>query len=170
MILIVMGVCGSGKTTIGEILSERLGWPFYDADNFHSAANKKKMNAGIPLTDEDRQSWLTALRDLIQDHRKQGKAMILACSALKEGYRRMMSGGDPEVRFVYLHGSKELIAARLDARKGHYMNPGLLDSQFEALEEPRDAVVLEIDGMPEEIAGAVMEKLGLEVEGRNSGH
>jgi gluconokinase len=167
-----MGVCGSGKTTIGEILSEWLGWDFHDADGYHSEANKKKMNAGIPLTDEDRRSWLSALRDLIQAHLRKGQPMILACSALKESYRDLMSGGSPEVRFVYLRGSRALIAERLDARKGHYMNPGLLDSQFAALEEPRDALIVDIGGTPEAIADAVMARLGLGLDicDRDSGH
>lgn len=161
MVIVLMGVTGSGKTTIGELLSERLGWPFFDADDFHSAANKQKMNAGIPLTDEDRMGWLHSLRDLLRDHSNQGRNLILACSALKERYREIIKEGGSEVRFVHLQGEKALIANRLEQRKGHYMNPALLDSQFEALEEPEDAVVVDISDEPKAIADTVMDALDL---------
>ena len=161
MVIVVMGVSGSGKTTIGEILAERLGWSFFDADNFHSEANKQKMKTGIPLTDEDRMSWLQALQDLIRENDQAGKSIVLACSALKARYRQILSEGAADVRFVHLQGEKQLIADRLAQRKGHYMNPGLLDSQFEALEVPQDALNVDISGNPDSIADTVIESLNL---------
>ena len=164
MVIVLMGVSGSGKTTIGEILSERLGWAFYDADDFHNEANKKKMNAGIPLTDDDRQDWLLALQRLLRENDAAGRNILLACSALKERYRRILAEGADDVRFVHLKGEKSLIAGRMAARKGHYMNPALLDSQFEALEEPEDALAVDISDDPEMIADVVMTALGLKAE------
>lgn len=150
MIVVVMGVCGCGKTTVGVRLAERLGWEFYDADNFHSEQNKRKMNQGIPLTDEDRLPWLAALQKLLQESARESRSIVLACSALKERFRRDLADG-LDVKYVYLHGTKALIAERLTHRTDHYMNPALLDSQFAALEEPKDAIYCDVAQDPEEI-------------------
>lgn len=142
MIVVLMGVTGSGKTTVGKALAERLGWKYIDADEFHSAANVAKMRAGLPLNDGDRQPWLAGLADAIGNHLRAGDSAVLACSALKQTYRDTLSISEL-VRFVYLNGDRETIAERLVERRDHYMNPNLLDSQFETLEAPKDA--LEID-------------------------
>lgn len=139
MLIVLMGVSGSGKSAIGKALSEKLRIPFYDADDFHSEANKKKMKEGIPLTDTDRKPWLKSLADFMLAHGE----MILACSALKHSYRRILRVSS-DVRIVYLKGSYELIRSRLEARHGHFFNPSLLDSQFETLEEPRHAITVDI--------------------------
>lgn len=149
--LVVMGVAGSGKTTIGELLASRAGWEFADADAFHPPENVAKMSAGTPLDDEDRVPWLRALRSLIARRLAAGESLVLACSALKEDYRRVLATDDERVEFVYLKGSPELISRRLSERTGHYMNPGLLDSQFNALEEPEEALVLDAGLPPEEL-------------------
>lgn len=158
MIIVLMGVCGSGKTTVGEKLAERLGCGFSDADGFHPAANVEKMRAGIPLTDEDRWPWLAALRAAIEGWQADGVSHIVACSALKQVYREILSPKD-DVVFVYLKGSAEVIGPRLRARQGHYMNPALLESQFATLEEPKDAVVVDIGGTPDEIVADVLARL-----------
>jgi gluconokinase len=158
MIVVTMGVCGCGKTTVGELLAERMGWEFYDADNFHSEQNKKKMNQGIPLTDEDRLPWLAALRGLLQESEREGRSIVLACSALREKFRRDLADG-LDVKYAYLHGSKDLIAERLTHRTDHYMNPALLDSQFAALEEPKDAIYCDVAKDPEEIVEELIEEL-----------
>lgn len=143
MIIILMGVSGVGKTTIGRALAQELQWRFAEGDDFHSAANKAKMHAGIPLTDEDRAPWLQSLRSAITGWLAAGDNVVLTCSALKASYREVLQVSS-EVKFVYLRGSFELIAQRLALRHGHYMNPDLLGSQFETLEEPRDAVTIDV--------------------------
>ncbi len=145
-----MGVTGAGKTTVGRLLARALGCGFLDADDYHPAASVAKMRAGEPLTDDDRAPWLAALNGALRERRAEG--VVLACSALKQRYRDRLLAGVPDGRLVYLRGSKAAIAARLAARRGHYMNPRLLDSQFEALEEPADAVVVDVELAPEEIA------------------
>ncbi len=141
MIVVMMGVCGCGKTTIGRGVAEALGWSFLDADDFHPPANVAKMASGIPLTDEDRWPWLDRLRDELAAVNRRGEHAVLACSALKRAYRaRLAAAGD--VRFVYLKGDRETIAGRLGSREGHYMPASLLDSQLAALEEPDDALVV----------------------------
>lgn len=139
MIIVLMGVSGCGKSAVGQALSKELDIPFYDADDFHSEANKMKMKKGIPLTDGDRKPWLKTLADFMSAHGE----MILACSALKHSYRRILRFSS-EVQFVYLKGSYPLIRSRLEKRKGHFFNPDLLDSQFDTLEEPRHAITVEI--------------------------
>lgn len=159
MILVVMGVSGSGKTTIGELLSKRLGWTLLDADDFHPPGNIEKMRSGIPLTDEDRWPWLDRLNALLRQRDSNGESALLACSALKQKYRDRLGAGLKDLRWVYLKGSFELIEARLKARKGHYMKAGLLESQFATLEEPLDAITAEIATGPEAVADAVQAAL-----------
>ncbi len=138
-----MGVSGVGKTTIGKALAQELHWRFAEGDDFHSAANIAKMHAGIPLTDEDRAPWLQSLRSAITGWLAAGENIVLACSALKTSYREVLQVS-PEVKFVYLRGGYELIAQRLASRHGHYMNPHLLRSQFDTLEEPKDTVTIDV--------------------------
>ena len=149
-VVVLMGVTGSGKTTIGRLLSKELGWKYYDADDFHPPANVEKMRSGIPLNDDDRKPWLETLRDLISQCLERGENAVLACSALKESYREFLVLNE-RVRLIYLKGNRALIKERLDARRGHYMNPALLDSQFETLEEPKLGYILDISLSPDEI-------------------
>jgi gluconokinase len=142
--IIVMGVAGSGKTTVGELLAQRLGWNFYDADAFHPAENIAKMANGTPLNDADRAPWLAALHALISTSLKENRPAVLACSALKESYRKELLRGNEGVQFVYLKGSYDLIWSRISSRKDHYMKPQMLLSQFEALEEPADAWTFDV--------------------------
>ena len=135
-ILIVMGVSGSGKTTVAVPLAESLGWRFQEGDALHPPANVAKMHSGTPLTDEDRWPWLHAIAALIDAWRAEGASGVITCSALKRVYRDILVGQRPDVRIVYLQGEKALIASRLTARRGHFMPPALLDSQFATLEEP----------------------------------
>ena len=144
MILVLMGVSGCGKTTVGEILGKQLGWEFNDADDFHPPSNVAKMRAGHALTDDDRWPWLDRLNALLRASELDGKNTILACSALRQVYRDRLEQGCKDVRWFYLKGSFELIQSRLAARKGHYMNPALLQSQFATLEEPANAIVIDI--------------------------
>jgi gluconokinase len=134
--ILVMGVSGSGKTTAGERLALELGWPFRDADSFHSAANVAKMSAGTPLTDDDRWPWLAAIAAWIDEGRTLAEPRVVSCSALKRAYRRVLLDGRPDVRLVYLQGDIELIAARMGRRRDHFMPPALLESQFVTLEPP----------------------------------
>jgi gluconokinase len=160
--LVVMGVAGSGKSSIGQMVAERLHGLFEDGDDFHPPANKAKMMAKIPLTDEDRWPWLEAMRARIEEVRgKETGVYVLACSALKEVYREVLRGkdGDEVLKFVYLKGSKELIGERMAARKGHFMPTTLLDSQFATLEEPVNALVVDVAGTPEQIVAEIAGKL-----------
>ena len=161
MILVLMGVSGCGKTTIGARLAEELGWRFLDADDFHSADNIRRMAAGQPLTDHDRQPWLTRLREEIARALAAGESMTLACSALKETSRQTLAVDPDLVRFVYLRGSMELIRQRLRNRSGHFMKDDMLASQFEALEEPTDAIVVDIDDRPGRIVEQIRAALQL---------
>ena len=159
MIIIVFGVSGSGKTTVGRALAERLGCEFADADDFHSAENVEKMRSGIPLDDDDRAGWLSDLRELIDERFSAGTDLVLACSALKQKYRDYLSENS-EVRFVYLRGTFETISRRLIERPNHFMNPSLLRSQFDALEEPTDAgstfdVELNVEEIVERVVGVL---------------
>lgn len=158
MIIIVMGVSGSGKSTIGALLASRLACGFSDADDFHPANNVEKMRHGIPLTDDDRWPWLEALRQAIERWQAAGDSHVVACSALRQIYRDVLSPhGD--VKFVYLKGAPETIAARLRARKGHYMNPTLLTSQFDTLEEPQGALVVDVRPTPDVIVDTILSHL-----------
>jgi gluconokinase len=161
MIVLLMGVSGSGKTTIGELLAGRMGVVFADADDYHSAANKAKMAAGTPLTDEDREPWLETLNALLLGWYGGGNGGVLACSALKAAYRVTLTRGLPEgaVRLVWLDGSKELIAGRLAHRANHFMNSKLLDSQLATLEPPLDALRVVNDKAPGEIVGEIVKQL-----------
>lgn len=160
MFLIVMGVSGCGKSTIGKSLAEDLGWPFYDGDDFHPAENITKMSQGIPLTDADRAGWLAALARLIRGSLQKGQSGVLACSALKQKYRDELTVDPNQVKFIYLKGDYALIKARMEARPGHYMKPGMLDSQFAALEEPTDALTVDIRHTPQEILDFIKKQLG----------
>ncbi len=153
-----MGVTGSGKTTIGTLLAARLAWLFADADDFHSAANKEKMRKGIPLTDADRLPWLAAMHEQIAKWIASKQNAVLACSALKRSYRQQLWNG-PEVKFVYLRGSYEFIAERLRARKGHFADEHILAGQFADLEEPSDALVVDISASPDEIVAEICRRL-----------
>ena len=161
--IVLMGVSGSGKTTIGTGLAKRLGAIFADADDFHTAANKAKMAAAIPLTDEDRAPWLATLNGVLRGWVTAGTQGVMACSALKGSYRETLASGmDPKaIAFVWLDGSKQMIAARLAARQGTYMNPALLDSQIATLEPPADAVRVVNDRTPDEVVDEVMRALNL---------
>lgn len=141
--VLVMGVAGSGKTSVGRALASRLGWDFFDADRLHPAANIAKMEQGIPLNDTDRAPWLHTVRKLIIARLEAGRPGVLACSALKERYRKALLAGTSGVAIVYLEAGQEVVRARLAGREGHYMHPGLLPSQFEALEEPEGAIVVD---------------------------
>lgn len=163
-VIVLMGVASSGKTSLGERLAERLGWPFRDADSFHPPENVAKMAGGTPLTDEDRKPWLAAIAAWIDELRAAGKHGIVTCSALKRAYRRVIVGDRPDVALVYLKGSRELIGARMAARQHHFMPPALLDSQFATLEEPGEderPLVVPVEMSKDEIERVVLAKLGL---------
>jgi gluconokinase len=169
--LVVMGVSGSGKSTIAESLAQRLGWTFEDGDRFHPASNVAKMSAGHPLTDEDRRPWLQAIAGEISRVCKAGERVVIACSALKRAYRDILVHGRSDVRIVYLKGTQELIANRLAHRKGHFMPPGLLTSQFKTLEPPgpnENPVIVSIDASVEAIVDDIVRQLGL--TGANGNH
>jgi gluconokinase len=157
--VIVMGVAGVGKTTVGEALAQRLGWDFYDADDFHPAENIAKMTKGVPLDDSERAPWLAALRALISNSLQENHPAVLACSALKESYRQQLLAGNEEVQFVYLKGSYDLIWSRIASRKDHYMKPQMLKSQFEALEEPADTWTFDVSLSVEEIVQGIVQQL-----------
>jgi gluconokinase len=161
MVLIVMGVTGAGKTTIGRALATSLGWEFHDGDDFHSDPSKRKMRRGIPLTESDRAPWLAALRRLIEAMLSEGRDGVVACSALKQSYRDELIVDPNSVKVVYLKGSKQVIDERLRDRTGHFMNPELLQSQIDTLEEPRDAIVVDASAAPEAIVNAIRARLRL---------
>ena len=152
-----MGVVGAGKTTVGSLLAEKLGWRFADADDFHPPANIEKIGQGIPLDDSDRVPWLAALRSAISKWNEEGANVVLACSALKGKYRELLRIG--RVQFVYLEGSPELIRHRLEARHGHFASQSILKSQLEALEPPVDAINVQIDKTPEAIVNEIVGKM-----------
>lgn len=160
MVILLMGVTGSGKTTIGRALSESLKWQFVDADDFHPPANVAKMRAGTPLDDADRAPWLAILRARISGWLQAGNDRVFACSVLKQAYRDELMIS-PDVKLIYLRGGRNLIAQRLSLRPKHYMDPNLLPSQFAALEEPANAVVVDVDASVPEIVTRIRNSLGL---------
>ena len=156
-----MGVSGTGKTTVGRLLAEELGWPFYEGDEFHPRANVEKMSRGLALSDEDRAPWLAALHDLLQDLTRKNESAVLSCSALKQAYRDRLQGGAEDVRFVYLKGNFELIQERLVERDEHFMKANLLPSQFAALEEPAGLPTIDVAQEPGAIVARIKRALGL---------
>ena len=160
MIILIMGVTGAGKTTVGRALAQSLHWSFADADDYHSPANIAKMRAGIALTDEDRAPWLLSLKNAILGWLAATESVVLACSALKASYRDILVVS-AEVKLVYLQIGTELAAARLAARRGHYMNPSLLHSQFETLEEPHDALTVDASQSMEHIVASIRRAFAL---------
>ncbi len=157
-VLVVMGVSGTGKTTIGKLLAKKLNLPFFDGDDFHPKSNVEKMHAGVPLVDKDRMEWLQTLNQLAKEYKSSGA--IIACSALKEYYREILEEGmQGELEFVYLEGSFTLIKNRMEQRKGHFMPLELLQSQFDTLEVPKKAITVSVDQTPEELVAQVLMKL-----------
>jgi len=161
MIVILIGVSGSGKTTIGQLLAEDLGWRFYEGDDFHPQANIDKMRQGTPLTDVDRAPWLTALNRLIRDLVREGRSAVVACSALKQTYRDRLLRDTQGVCVVYLKGDYDLIQKRLQERPGHFMKANLLASQFDALEEPEGVLAVDTTQEPETIVSLMKRELKL---------
>ncbi|MEH3147343.1 MAG: gluconokinase [Methylobacterium frigidaeris] len=162
-VIVVMGVSGSGKTTVASLLAGRLDWEFADGDDFHPPANVAKMQAGLPLTDEDRWPWLGAIAAWIDRMRAQGQRGVVACSSLRRPYRDILIGERSDVRLVYLKGEREVIGRRLTARHGHFMPMSLLDSQFGTLEEPaadENPLVVSVGGTPREIVAEIAAALG----------
>jgi carbohydrate kinase (thermoresistant glucokinase family) len=162
MVVVVMGVSGSGKTTVAKLLAETSGWQFQEGDTLHPPENVKKMSAGIPLTDADRLPWLRKIAETIDGWRARGESGVITCSALKRSYRDIIVGDRPDVRLVYLKGSHDLIRQRMAARHGHFMPTALLDSQFSTLEEPspdENPIGVDIGGSPEKIAREVADRL-----------
>jgi gluconokinase len=160
VIIVVMGVSGSGKSTVGNLLAQQLGWTFVEGDDFHPPANVEKMHQGIPLNDNDRWPWLNAIHRRLEEADKQGENVVLACSALKHSYQHYLAQFTPEsICYVYLSGSEDLIRERLASRTGHFMNPKLLHSQFETLEPPEQAIKVDIGGSPESIVKDIRTQL-----------
>jgi gluconokinase len=157
--IVVMGVSGCGKTSVGQALAARLGARFVDADDFHPPSNVEKMRAGVPLDDADRAPWLARLNAVMRHAVARGDSVVLACSALKRGYRDMLGRRLPGLRIVHLSGSRELIASRIAARQHRYMPASLLASQFDALEPPQDAVVVDVGGSVEQTVEAALRGL-----------
>lgn len=154
VILLIMGVAGSGKSTIGRSVADRLGWPYFEADDFHSAANKAKMAGGVPLNDDDRAPWLAAIRHAMDESVAAGRSAVFTCSALKNRYREQLAV--PGLLLVHLQGDYATILERVGQRAGHYMKPEMVRSQFDALEAPSDALVLDIKHPPEQLVGEIL--------------
>lgn len=166
MIILIMGITGSGKTTIGELLAARLHWTFADADDFHSAANKAKMHQGIPLTDADRSPWLAGIRAEMLSWAAANHNGVITCSALKQSYRDFLLGPDAsapdfstQVKIIYLHGTPALIASRVHERTGHFAGESLISSQLATLEEPTDAITVDIDHTPAQIVDEIIRRV-----------
>jgi gluconokinase len=160
MVIVIMGVTGSGKTTIGRLLAAKLGWRYFDADDFHPSVNIEKMSSGKPLNDADRLPWLESLRTLVRGSLERNENCVLACSALKRSYRDYLLLDD-RVKLVYLKGEPQVIQSRLKQRQGHYMDPALLDSQFDILEEPDPETEVLITSDPDEIVKTIEKRLHL---------
>ena len=158
-ILIVMGVSGCGKTTIGQLLSAKLGCSFVDADDFHSPANVRKMGAGDALTDEDRWPWLETMAEKIRENIQQEQPMVLACSALKKAYRQMLCVERKHIQFIYLKGNYDTITQRMQMRDSHFMKASLLRNQFAVLEDPEEAIVVDINRSPSDILATIQQSL-----------
>jgi gluconokinase len=167
MIVLLMGVTASGKSTVGKLLADRLGWTFHDGDDYHPAANVEKMSRGIPLTDADREPWLDALNAVMRKHEAEGTSAIVASSALKAAYREHLARGLPGLVVVFLKGEPEILQARLDARKDHFMPRTMLPSQLAALEEPGDAIVVDAGLSPQTIVGLIAERLSMTPQRRS---
>jgi len=161
VIIVVLGVSGAGKSTVGRQLAAQLGWRFLDGDDCHPETNVRKMQQGFPLTDEDRRPWLLALADLIAQHRQRREPLVLACSGLKQRYRDLLGIDQRDVRSVFLHGAPDLIAERLQTRSHDFMPASLLRSQFEALEPPSDAFDVDVGATPQAICAAIVDHFGL---------
>lgn len=161
MVIILMGVSGIGKTTVGKRLAEALRWRFLEGDDFHPRANVAKMAAGIPLTDEDRMPWLERLRELIAEMLARGEDAVLACSALKRSYRQLLTVDPDRMRWVYLWAPREVIAERLARRTGHFMPAALLGSQLETLEVPEDATQVDVTAGADEVVATIRARLGV---------
>lgn len=160
MIIVLIGVTGSGKSTVGRLLARQLGWKFYEGDDLHPAANLQKMRRGLPLTDEDRKPWLKAIQNAIRAAIENRENGVIACSALKESYRNMLQVKG-EVIFIYLKANSPLIQQRLKKRTGHFMNPVLIQSQFDTLEEPNQAVQIDAGLTPAEIVQLIRHQLAI---------
>jgi gluconokinase len=161
-LILLMGVAGSGKTTLGRLLAARLGWTYYEADDFHSEANKDKMSRGIPLDDTDRAPWLASIRAAMDAALAAGRPAVFTCSALKARYRDvLLTGLGDRVALVHLAGSRDLLLSRLQARSGHYMKPAMLESQLTTLEPPADALTLDVSGAPAELVAEIRRRFSL---------
>lgn len=158
-VVVLMGVSGAGKTTVGRALARRLGWSFLDADDLHPSANVAKMRSGVPLDDADRWPWLVAVHQTVADHRRRRLPLVLACSALKERYRQVVAGDEPDIRWVHLVAPPDVLAERMRHRHGHWMPAGLLASQLADLEVPTGATVVEVRGTPDEVVDRVLAAL-----------
>jgi gluconokinase len=160
--IVLMGVSGCGKTSVGRPLAEALGCPFLDGDDYHPPENVAKMASGIPLTDDDRKPWLETLHGFLLDHARKGETVVLACSALKKSYRDLLRADIDGIRLYHLQGDIDLIHARMQARPGHYMKPGLLRSQFDTLEPPtpEEATTLDVTEPVEAIVRRILKEIG----------
>ena len=161
MILVLMGVSGAGKTTVGKLLAGSLHWPFYDADDLHPASNVEKMTRGEPLTDADRMPWLAAVCELIRSTDRSGENAVIACSALRAVYRAMLAAAGDDVRFVFLDAPREIVAARIERRHGHFMPVSQVANQFDTLEPPQDALRVDACQPPSDIVGRIRDALGI---------
>lgn len=161
MVIVLMGVAGSGKTTVGQLLAAQLSWSFRDADEFHPPENVAKMSSGVPLTDRDRAPWLAAIRAHLDEKLARGEGAIVTCSALKERYRTVLLGDGVGVKLIHLSGDAALLAARIGGRQGHFMKPAMLPSQLAALEPPHDALTLDIAPPPAVIVAQIRRALSL---------
>ncbi|MCB1103863.1 MAG: gluconokinase [Cephaloticoccus sp.] len=159
--IVIMGVAGSGKTTVGELLARELGWHFADADSFHPPENVSKMSAGTPLSDSDRAPWLAAIRSHLDDHIARDEGAVVTCSALKQSYRDVLLCNNPHTALVYLQGTRDQLWERISSRQNHFMKPSMLDSQLAALEEPADALTLNIAPAPVELVASIRRGLSL---------